>query len=172
MNTATAKLGNLRIAPRKVRLLADAVRGKSVPAALTLLNALVKKGSLPVAKLLRSAAANAKQQFHADERNLRIAKMSVDEGPKLKRWMPRSRGQSYQIQKKTSHITVVLEEQARENVPAHHMKESVKEKEVKEGKEKQGATEAKKPVFRKRAQKEFAQKSIAGMKRIFRRKSI
>lgn len=154
-----------------MRLLADAVRGKSIPAALSLLNVLVKKGSLPVAKLLRSAAANATQQFHADERHLYIANIAVDEGTKLKRWMPRSRGQSYQIQKKTSHITVVLKERKKDEAPAVASEAELKKAGAKERKEKQETAGARKPAMRRTA-REFAPKSVTGTKRIFRRKSI
>ena len=61
-------------------------------------------------KLLQSAIVNAKNNFQLDEKNLYISKLTVDEGPKLKRWRPRAMGRAYAIQKKTSHITVVLKE--------------------------------------------------------------
>jgi large subunit ribosomal protein L22 len=61
-------------------------------------------------KLLKSAVASAKNNFQLEESNLRVSKITIDEGPKYKRWMPRARGQAYEIQKKTSHITLVLDE--------------------------------------------------------------
>ena len=105
-----ARLRYLRIAPRKVRLVADLIRGKSVEEAQTILNFTVKRASLPLLKLLNSAISNAKNNFKLEPKNLFISKITVDEGPKYKRWMPRARGQAYEIQKKTSHVTIILEE--------------------------------------------------------------
>ncbi len=107
---ATAKLSYLRIAPRKVRLVVDMVRGKAVEEAETILNFTTKRGTIPVLKLLKQAEANAKNNLQLDPANLYISKITVDEGPKYKRWMPRARGQAYEIQKKTSHINIVLDE--------------------------------------------------------------
>jgi large subunit ribosomal protein L22 len=104
-----AKLNYLRIAPRKVRLLADLIRGKSVDQAQSILNLTVKRGSLPLLKLLKSAVTSAQNQLGAKSQNLYISKITVDEGPKLKRFMPRARGSAYEIQKKTSHVTLVLD---------------------------------------------------------------
>lgn len=106
----TAKLGNLRIAPRKVRLVADLIRGKKLAEAQTILSFAVKKASPAILKLLRQAEANAKNNFQLDPANLFIAKILVNEGRKLKRWRPRARGQAYEIQRKTSHIILVLDE--------------------------------------------------------------
>jgi len=106
----TAKLRYLRIAPRKVRLVADLIRGKSVKKAETLLEFQIKRPAAPLLKLLRSAAANAKKNVGLSEEVLRVSKITVDEGPKLKRSRPRARGRAYPIQKKTSHITIVLDE--------------------------------------------------------------
>lgn len=109
MTEVTAKLNYLRIAPRKVRLVADMLKQKKVAEAKALLRFNLKKGARPIAKLLNSAVANAKNNFNLKEDDLRVAKITVDEGPKLKRWRPRSRGRAMEIQKKTSHITLVLE---------------------------------------------------------------
>ncbi len=106
----TVKLRYLRITPRKVRLVADLIRNKSVEEAQTILNFTIKKAVGPLTKLLKSAVASAKNNFHLEESNLRVSKITIDEGPKYKRWMPRARGQAYEIQKKTSHITLVLDE--------------------------------------------------------------
>jgi large subunit ribosomal protein L22 len=108
--TVIAKLRYLRIAPRKVRLMADLIRGKRIEEAQNILNFKVKKTSLPLLKLLKQAVANAKNNFQLDESNLYIAKILVDEGPKYKRWRARARGRAEEIQKKTSHITVILDE--------------------------------------------------------------
>lgn len=107
----TAKLNKLRIAPRKMRLLADLIRGKQAQRARALLELDLKRGALPLKKLLDSAIANAKNNFHLDEKSLVIYKIMVDEGVKLKRWRARARGRANRIEKKTSHITIILKEQ-------------------------------------------------------------
>jgi large subunit ribosomal protein L22 len=107
-NKVRVKLNYLRIAPRKVRLVADLIRGKSVKEADGLLRFTIKKSSPIFRKMIKSAIASAKQQLQLDEENLYISLVKVDEGPKLKRWMPRARGSAYPIHKKTSHITLEL----------------------------------------------------------------
>jgi large subunit ribosomal protein L22 len=108
-----AYLRYLRIAPRKVRLVADLIRGKSVEEAQTILRFANKGGTTPLLKLLNSAVASGLHNFQLDAANLYIAKILVDEGPKLKRVYPRARGRADQIQKKTSHITLVLDERVK-----------------------------------------------------------
>ena len=105
-----ASLNNLRIAPRKVRLVADLIRGKRVDFAQAILGVIVKKAAQPISKLLQSAVANAENNFHLDKDNLYISKIMVNEGRKLRRWRARSRGQAFEIQKKTSHIILELKE--------------------------------------------------------------
>lgn len=104
-----AKFRYLHIAPRKVRLVADAIRGKKVEKAQAILSFLVKKSSAPLLKLLNSAIANAENNFKLDKTDLYIQKIIVDEGPKNKRWHAQSRGRAAEILKRTSHITIVLE---------------------------------------------------------------
>jgi large subunit ribosomal protein L22 len=104
------KLSNLRTAPRKVRQVIDLVRGKRVPEARSILLFTVNKSARPVLKLLNSAVASAKHEFQLDESNLFISKIAVDEGPKLKRWHPMSRGRAYPIIKRSSHIALILKE--------------------------------------------------------------
>jgi len=106
----TAKLSNLRTAPRKVRQVADLVRGKRALEARTLLSFTVNKSAGHILKLLNSALASAKHDFHLEESNLFVSKITVDEGPKLKRWHPMSRGRAYPIIKRTSHIALILGE--------------------------------------------------------------
>ncbi len=106
----SAKLNYLRIAPRKVRLVADLIRNKSVIEAENILNFTVKKAALPLLKLLRSAIANAEHNFNLKKENLYICEILVNEGPRLKRILPRARGRADVIQKKTSHVTIILEE--------------------------------------------------------------
>ncbi len=105
MTASTATLSNYRQAPRKVRLIADLVRGKSVQHALALLTMLPKRGSEPMSKLIKSAISNAKDMKPAD---LYISKIEVNGGMVFKRMMPRARGKGAQILKRTSHITLSL----------------------------------------------------------------
>lgn len=105
-----AKLNNLRMSPRKVRLVAGLVRGKKVAPALDQLTFSPKWSSLPLAKLLKSAIANATNNFGLKEDNLFIKTLTVDGGATLKRWMPRAQGRATPLNKRTSHITIVLGE--------------------------------------------------------------
>ena len=103
-----ALLKNYRQSPRKVRLVADAIRGKNAAAARMLLDALPKRAALPLKKLLLSAIANAKNARGAPEENLYVNEIRVDEGPTLKRHMPRAFGRSAPIRKRTSRISIHL----------------------------------------------------------------
>jgi len=109
----TAKLSYLRIGPRKVRLVADLIRGRDVTRAVNALSLLNKKSAAPMLKLLNSAIANAKHNFQVEKENLRISKITVDGGPVLKRSMPRAHGRATPIRERTSHINLVLSEFAR-----------------------------------------------------------
>jgi len=104
-----AKHRYARIAPRKARLLADMVRGRKVDDALVLLEFSKQRASGMIAKVIKSAAANAGEQS-ADGRKLVVTKCWVDPGPVLKRFQPKDRGKSYSIMKRTSHIVVELDE--------------------------------------------------------------
>jgi large subunit ribosomal protein L22 len=112
MSVATAKLNNYRQAPRKVRLVADLVRGKSVEHALGLLGMLPKRASEPMAKLIKSAAANASSKEGVAAADLYISKIEVNGGVVLKRHMPRARGKAAQILKRSSHISLALDKKA------------------------------------------------------------
>src|SRR3989344_3929315 len=103
-------LRNLRTAPRKSRQVIDLIRNKNVADARALLEFTVKRSADPVLRLLNSAVASAVNDFHLEESNLKIARLWVDEGPKLKRSFPMSRGRAYPIMKRTSHITLILSE--------------------------------------------------------------
>lgn len=117
MAAATAHLKHYRQSPRKVRLVADLVRGKSVERALSLLSALPKRAADPVAKLIRSAQANAHNRG-IDAGELVIASIHVGQGVVFKRQMPRARGRASLIRKKTSHISVSLEPKKQKQAPA------------------------------------------------------
>lgn len=105
-----AFLKNYRVSPRKVRLLTTLVGGLSVEEALIQLDRSEKSASLQVKKLVASALANAENNFGLDRKNLYVFEMRVDEGPTMKRWMPRAFGRATEIHKRTSRITIVLEE--------------------------------------------------------------
>ncbi|MFY9139666.1 MAG: 50S ribosomal protein L22 [Thermacetogeniaceae bacterium] len=98
------------ISPRKVRLVADLVRGKSVEDALAILKYLPKRAAVPVAKVIKSAAANAENNYNLDRDELYIRRIFVDEGPIIKRYRPRARGRADLKRRRTSHITVIVAE--------------------------------------------------------------
>ncbi|MGD8192770.1 50S ribosomal protein L22 [Brevibacillus ginsengisoli] len=100
----------IRIAPRKVRLVVDLIRGKQVGEALAILKHTPRAASPVVEKLLNSAIANAENNFEMDVNSLVVGKVFVDQGPTLKRFRPRAMGRASRIHKRTSHITVVLNE--------------------------------------------------------------
>ena len=104
-----AKLNYLRIAPRKVRMAADIIRGMDVKDAEIQLRFLTKRAAVPLLKLLHSVTSNAQNNFNIEKSNLYISELQVNEGPPLKRWMPRAMGRAAQIMKRTSHINLVLE---------------------------------------------------------------
>ncbi len=107
---AKASISYLRVAPRKARLVADLIRGKKVQKALDILAFTNRYVSRDFTKLLRSALANAEQKGGMDPDNLFIKTVMVDQGPIIKRWLARARGSASPIQKKTCHITLILEE--------------------------------------------------------------
>jgi large subunit ribosomal protein L22 len=103
-----AFLKNYRQSPRKVRLIADLVRGKEVGKALQTLTFVNKRAALPVTKLIQSAVANARTQGEATPEKLVIKNIAVDKGTVMKRFMPRARGAAAPINKRSSHITLEL----------------------------------------------------------------
>jgi large subunit ribosomal protein L22 len=98
----------VRVAPRKARLVADQVRGLTVPEARTLLEFSARGASRDIAKLIASAAANAENNHELVAEDLQIAEINVDEGPTLTRWRARARGRASRIEKRTSHVSVAL----------------------------------------------------------------
>ncbi len=107
---ATAKLRHLRVSPSKVRLVADLIRGKHVEEALNILQFTNKVSSRPLAKLLKSAVANADQKDGVDIDTLYIKDLRVDGGPTIKRFRPRAMGRATPILKRTSHISIGLDQ--------------------------------------------------------------
>ena len=108
---AKAVARTVRIAPRKVRLVVDLIRGKQIGEAVAILNHTPKAASVVVEKLLKSAAANAEHNYEMDLNELIISEVFVDEGPTLKRFRPRAMGRASAINKRTSHITLVVSDQ-------------------------------------------------------------
>ena len=100
----------VRIAPRKVRVVMDLIRGKNVAEAFAILKFTPKVGADVIEKVLKSAVANAENNFDMNVDKLYVSSAYVDQGPTLKRIHPRSRGQAFRILKRTSHVTVVVEE--------------------------------------------------------------
>ena len=107
---ARAHLRYARIAPRKVSVVLDLIRGEDLDKALAILQYTTKAASELLYKLVKSAAANAENNHNMDKNNLYVAECFVTPGPTLKRVMPRAQGRAFRILKRTSHITVVLKE--------------------------------------------------------------
>ncbi len=102
----------IRIAPLKVRIVMNNIRGKSVDEALTILRYTPKAASPIIAKVVKSAVANAENNFDMDGSRLYIAAAFVDQGPTMKRAQPHQRGRAFPILKRSSHITIVVKERA------------------------------------------------------------
>jgi len=109
-----AVLRHVRIAPRKARLVVDMVRGKPIEEALSVLDFTPKKAARLIAKTVRSAVANAEDTQHVDVDKLVVKSAFVDDGPLTWRWRPRAHGRATGIRKRTSHITIVVDERGAE----------------------------------------------------------
>jgi large subunit ribosomal protein L22 len=107
---ARAKLSYVRLSPQKTRLVVDMVRGRGVQDALNILKFSPQKAAAVVSKLVSSAVANAEQKGVSDVDRLFVKTITVDQGPALKRFLPRAQGRATKIRKPTSHIVVVLDE--------------------------------------------------------------
>ena len=107
---ARAELRYARIAPRKAKIVCDMIRGKDTKTAAALMEATPKAACEPLAKLLKSAVANAENNFNMDKNNLYVAECFVCPGPMLKRIRPRAQGRAFRVMKRTSHVTMVLRE--------------------------------------------------------------
>jgi large subunit ribosomal protein L22 len=165
MAETRVKLRNLNIAPRKVRLVADAIKGLHVQEALAHLDSMPQRSTGPLAKLLKSAIANAKEQ-KMDENNLVINSIRVDKGIALKRAKARARGRATLVEKKMSHVILELEEKENAKSPEFRFQEKprVDKKERKPKREE-------KPKLKKEELKQ--EKTKRGFRdRIFRRKSV
>lgn len=110
-----AKSRNIRVSPRKLRLVADAIRHLPPQAALVVLEKMGKRAALPLAKTINQALANATNNFNLKKEDLGIKKLEIQEGPTYKRWRAVSRGRAHEIKKRTSHIFLVLEGKEEKN---------------------------------------------------------
>jgi len=171
-----AKLNYLRMAPRKVRLVADLVRGMNVSEAETQLKFCKKKASKPLLELLNSAVANAENNFGLDKSNLYISKITVNEGPVMKRWKARAQGRADEIHKKTSHVFIGLDQIEKKTIEKKKKEEKGPEKKRVESRE-EIAEEEKEKEDRKRLDEEKSKDKGAKpregkpLRRVFRRKS-
>lgn len=177
----SAKLKNLRKSPRKVRLVSDMLKGLDVEKARDQMKFIVK-GSVPFfEKLLKSAVANGENNFGLDKGNLYIKDITVNEGPKMKRWLPRAYGRASLILKRTSNIEIILDERVkgkgRKKVQKQEIKD-IKKTETAEKIGKEEAKEEKKEIVKEKEEKEFidekkkAAESKGFLRKVFRRKSM
>ena len=139
---ATAKY--IRISPRKVRLVTDLITGKPVEEAAAILRFLPNAAARDVAKVLKSATANAENNFNLSADELNVLSATANEGPTLKRWRPRARGRATRIRKRTCHVTLVLAEVPEQNTGRRRRKQA----------ETPGAEETKPKATRSRKKKE------------------
>ena len=107
---AKAYLRYIRIAPRKVQIVCDLIRGKDVKTAMAILMNTPKAASEPLVKLLKSAVANAENNFNMDIEKLYVSQVFATPGPILKRMRPRAQGRAFRINKRTSHVTLAVAE--------------------------------------------------------------
>ena len=110
ITAATASAQTVRLAARKVRLVVDLIRGKSIGEAISILKFTPRGASPVVEKVLMSAIANAEHNYDLDIENLVVSEAYVNEGPTMKRFRPRAKGSASPILKRTSHITIVVSE--------------------------------------------------------------
>lgn len=107
---AKAILRGVRLSPQKARWVVDVVRGKQVDLALAMLRNMPQKAAVEVARTIKSAAANAENNLHMSPEDLVVKTIFVDEGPAMKRMSPRARGRANVIRRRTSHITVIVDD--------------------------------------------------------------
>lgn len=110
ITSAKAVARTVRIAPRKARLVIDLIRGKQIGEAISILKFTPRAGSPIIEKVLMSAIANAEHNYDLNLENLYVSEAYVNEGPTMKRYRPRARGSASPINKRTSHITIVVSE--------------------------------------------------------------
>jgi large subunit ribosomal protein L22 len=173
----TVKLNHLRISPRKVRQAVNLVRGKKALEAQTLLRFSSVKPAKAVLKLLNSAIASAKNDFQIELENLYISEIFANEGPKLKRFRPVSRGSAHPLWKRNSHIALTLSEitpTARKEKKSQETKEKIAEPaasgQAETMKDKEPQAKREKPKFARKGTGKKDNKGV--LNKIFRRKSM
>ncbi len=173
MKTQKAQLNYLRIAPRKVRLAVNLIKGLSVNEAEAQLLMSPKRASQLLLKLLRSAVVNAKHNQQIDSNRLFIKEIRVDKGPMLKRHLPRAMGRATMVQKKSSHIILVLAESDKPKPSRFRIikPEKISKKEKAEKIKKKIRVEKPK-IPEPEKEKTKATEKLSFIKRIFRRKTI
>ncbi|KKR88861.1 MAG: 50S ribosomal protein L22 [Candidatus Wolfebacteria bacterium GW2011_GWA2_42_10] len=169
MKEQKAQLNYLRMAPRKVRLVANLLKGLSISEAEAQLLINPRKAKEPLLKLLRSAIAAGKEK-NLKENNLFVKSIFVDQGPMLKRFMPRAQGRATPIQKKTSHITLILGESEKSKETRFKIVKPEKIKKREAEKIKKEKAEQKQKI--EEIKKEAKPQAQGFMRRIFRRKSV
>lgn len=174
---ATAKLNYLRVSARKVRLVANIIRGLPVQEAEAQLMTTPKRAGSNLLKLLRSAVDNAEKDMEMNPKLLYIKEIRVDEGPTIKRWRPRAHGAIGQIMKRTSHISLVLEEMEEKKAKSTRFVMPEKPKKVspedkKKEKEKEKKAESRPEMKHKNEGFEKPREKQNAFRRIFRRKSV
>lgn len=159
---------NLNVSPRKVRLVANAIRGRHVESALAELHIMTNRSAKPIAKLIRSAIANAREKKMNPEK-LVIRNITVDQGITLRRVMPRARGRATPVRKTMSHITVFLVEDEKSTAPGFVLPE--KPKRAKESRAPKRET-PRPPAPKPDKAKETERARRGFMKKVFRRKAV
>ncbi len=164
----TTQLNGVRIAPRKMRAVVDLIKRKGVPEAIDQLEHYIRKPAPTLLKLLHSAVANAENNFHMVRENLYIKSFFVNEGIKLKRFMPRAYGRAGEIQKKSSKVTLVLDERVAGMRKAETPKPKISTEKVEKH---ETESESKKPQVKRETGKK--ENMFTGLrKKIFQRKAI
>ena len=175
MMEVKASLRYLNITPRKTRLVANLVKGLEVERAKAELLFCKKRAAKPILKLINSAIANARNNLGIDG-NFYIKEIRVDQGPMLKRWMPRAFGRATMIQRKTSHITLVLEVKEPKKIEKKELAKEIKEAKKEEISPEKTKKEVKREIpeieTRKPEKKSKLPKIFPGIKKMFKRKSI
>lgn len=173
-----ASLNNLRITPRKVRLVAYSVRGLGVDEALIQFEKMLKKASLPLTKLLRSAIANAENNFSLDRGNLYVEDVWVGDGQRLKRWLPRAQGRATALWRRMSKVRIVLAEKeegktVKKKKAIKKETSEIKEATVEEAKENKVATVSKGSgkSLQKKVTTQGKTRGAGFTKKVFQRKS-
>ena len=159
---ARAQARYVRVTPMKARRVVDLIRGLPTSDAQALLKFAPQGASEPVGKVLASAIANAANNHALDPRSLVVSEAYVDEGPTFKRFRPRAQGRAFRIRKRTSHITVVVSDEAEEIAPKPVKKAAAKQETAKKAPAKKSAED--KPAAKKAPAKKTAAKKTAAKK--------